>query len=136
MKLGERLRLIRKENQMTLKDLSQRADLSVPFLSDMERGVVSPSLETLQKIAGAYDMTFKDLFNDVEGLGESAPVNYPEGFSDFVKDSEYKDELNEDWQELLMRINFRGKQPSSKREWVELYLHLRRILSPQEDRND
>ena len=31
MKLGERLRLIRKEHQLTLKDLSQRADLSVPL---------------------------------------------------------------------------------------------------------
>ena len=42
MKLGERLRLIRKENRLTLKDLSQLADLSVPYLSDMERGVVNP----------------------------------------------------------------------------------------------
>ena len=69
MKLGERLHLIRKEHQLTLKDLSQRANLSLPFLSDMERGVVSPSIETLQKIARAYDMAVKDLFNDVEGLG-------------------------------------------------------------------
>ena len=128
MKLGERLRLIRKENRMTLKDLSRRANLSVPFLSDMERCVVSPSIETLQKIARAYDMAVKDLFNDVEGLGESTRATYPEGFSEFVQDSDYKDELNEDWKDLLMRIDFRGKRPSSKREWVELYLNLRRIF--------
>ena len=132
MTLGERLRLIRKEHQFTLKDLSQRADLSLPFLSDMERGVVSPSIETLQKIARAYDMAVKDLFNDVEGLGESTHTTYPEGFSDFVQDDDYKDELNEDWKDLLMRIDFRGTRPSSKREWIELYLYLRRILSPQE----
>ena len=130
MKLGERLRLIRKEHQLTLKDLSQRANLSLPFLSDMERGVVSPSIGTLQKIARAYDMAFKDLFNDVEGMGESTYATYPEGFSEFVQDPDYKDELNEDWKDLLMRIDFRGTRPSSKREWIELYLHLRRILSP------
>ena len=128
MKLGERLRFIRKEHKLTLKELSQRADLSVPYLSDMERSAVSPSLETLQKIAGAYGMTFKDLFNGVEGLGELTNVTYPKGFLEFVEDPEYKDELNEDWKELLIRINLRGRRPSVKREWVELYLNLRRFF--------
>ena len=134
MKLGERLRLIRKEHQLTLKDLNQRADLSVPYLSDMERGVVNPSLETLRKIAKAYNMTVKDLFNDVEELGGSTSVTYPEGFLDFVEHPDYKHELNDDWKELLMRINLRGRRPSSMREWVELYLYLRRILSPREEK--
>lgn len=136
MNLGERLRLIRREHRLTLKDLSQRADLSVPYLSDIERGVVNPSLETLQKIGKAYGITFRDLFNDVEGLGGKAHTTFPEGFLDFVNDRDYQKELNEDWKELLMGINFRGKQPSSKREWVELYLHLRRILRPQEDKDE
>lgn len=130
MKLGDHLRAIRKEHKLTLKDLSQRADLSVPYLSDIERGVVNPSVETVHKIAKAYDMTFKDLVTGVEELGESTHVTYPAGFSEFAEDDDYKDELNDDWKELLMRINLRGKRPVSKREWVELYLHLRRILSP------
>lgn len=128
MELGERIRSIRKERKITLKDLSQRADLSVPYLSDIERGVVNPSIETLQKIASAYDMTVKNVLNDVEGLGESAHITYPEGFLEFLEDPEYKDELNEDWKELLLRINLRGQRPSSKREWVELYLNLRRFF--------
>ena len=71
MKLGDHLRSIRKEHKLTLKDLSQRADLSVPYLSDIERGVVNPSIETVQKVAKAYDMTFKDLFNGVEEVRKS-----------------------------------------------------------------
>ena len=130
MKLGDHLRAIRREHKLTLKNLSQRADLSVPYLSDIERGVVNPSVETVQKIAKAYDMTFKDLVTGVEELGGSTHVTYPAGFSEFVEDNDYKDELNDDWKELLMGINLRGKRPVSKREWVELYLHLRRILSP------
>ena len=47
MELGQRLRLIRRENQLTLKKLSQLSKLSVPYLSDMERGVVNPSVDTL-----------------------------------------------------------------------------------------
>ena len=132
MKLGERLREIRKAHRLTLKDLNQRADLSVPYLSDVERGMVNPSIETLQKMAKAYNMTVKDLMTGVEELGELTNTTYPKGFSEFIKDPDYQDEMNEDWKDLLMRIDLRGKRPSSKREWVELYLHLRRILDPQE----
>lgn len=136
MKLGERLRLLRKERQLTLKGLSQLADLSVPYLSDIERGTVNPSIETLQKVAKAYNMTVKELFSGVEELGEPRDVTYPEGFLDFLTDDDYKDEVNEDWKDLLIKIKFRGTQPSSKREWIELYLSLRRILSPQEDKSE
>ena len=89
MKLGERLRLMRKENKLTLKDLSQIADLSVPYLSDMERGVVNPSIDTLQKVAKAYNTTVKKLLIDVEELDELEDTNYPEGFEAFIKDPEY-----------------------------------------------
>lgn len=134
MKLGERLRLMRKENKLTLKDLSQIAELSVPYLSDMERGVVNPSFDTLQKVAKAYNTTVKKLLIDVEELDELEDTNYPEGFEAFIKDPEYTYEINSDWKELLMNINFRGKQPSTKREWIEVYLSLRRILSSEEDK--
>lgn len=135
MKLGERLRLIRNEHQMRLKDLNQIADLSVPYLSDLERGVVNPSIESLQKIARAYNITVKDLFSGVEELGELTHATYPKEFEAFLTDPEYSKEINDDWKELLMRIDFRGKRPSSKREWVELYLYLKRILSPQGDKD-
>lgn len=136
MKLGERLRLIRKENKLTLKDLSQLANLSVPYLSELERGVVNPSVDTLQKVAKAYQISVKQLLIGVEELGEMEYATYPEGFEPFINDPDYIDEINDDWKELLMQINFRGKQPSTKREWIEVYLSLRRILSPEEDNSD
>ena len=133
MKLGERLRRIRREHQLTLKDLKERADLSVPYLSDLERGVVNPSIETLKKVANAYNMSVSELLSDVEELGKPTQASYPEGFAKFLEDPDYRDELNEDWKNLLIGIKFRGQQPSSKREWVELYLNLRRIFSSRED---
>ncbi len=136
MKLGERLRRIRKENKLTLKDLSQLAGLSVPYLSDLERAVVNPSIDTLQKVAKAYHMTVKDLLSGVEELGESTSTTYPEGFEAFLKDFESIYKIDEDWKELLMKINFRGRQPSSSREWLELYLSLSRILSSKEDNSE
>ncbi len=136
MKLGERLRLIRKENKLTLKNLSQLANLSVPYLSDMERGVVNPSIDTLQKVAKAYNMTVKELISGVEELGESSNTNYPAEFQSFLKEYESPYKINDDWKELLLKINFRGRQPTSKTEWLELYLYLKRILCPQKDNNE
>lgn len=129
MKLGQRLRGIRREHDLTLKDLGSRADLSVPYLSNVERGTVNPSIETLQKIAAAYNMAVRDLLTDVEGLGNAVKPDYPAGFQELLQ--EYEDEMDGDWVDLLLRINLRGKRPTSKREWEELYLHLRRMLDPQ-----
>ena len=137
MKLGERLRLIRKEKKLTLKDLSQLADLSVSYLSDMERGVVNPSVETLQKVAKAHNMTVQGLFSGVEELGESTHTTYPTEFESFLMDFESSyGSINDDWKELLLKINFRGRRPSSQTEWLELYLSLKRILSPKEEKVD
>ena len=134
MKLGQRLRLIRKENKLTLKKLSQLSGLSVPYLSDMERGVVNPSVDTLQKVAKAYNISVKYLINGVKGLGESSNTDYPEGFQSFLNAYETQYEINDDWKESLLKVNFRGRQPTSPTEWLELYLYLRRILSPKEKR--
>ena len=136
MKLGQRLRLIRKENKLTLKGLSQLSELSVPYLSDMERGVVNPSVDTLQKVAKAYKISVKDLISGVKDLGESSNTNYPEEFQSFLAEYETSYKINDDWKELLLKINFRGRQPTTKTEWLELYLYLKRILSPNEDNNE
>ena len=136
MNLGERLRLIRKEHNYTLKVLSELANLSVPYLSDMERGVVNPSVDTLQKVAKAYNITVKELISDVEELGESSNTNYPDEFQSFLKEYESTYKINDDWKELLLKINFRGRQPTSETEWLELYLYLKRILAPKENNNE
>ncbi len=136
MKLGQRLRQIRKGKKLTLKELSLQANISVPYLSDMERSVVNPSIDTLQKVAKAYNMTVKDLITDVDELGESTYANYPDEFTSFLNEYETTYNIDNDWKELLMKINFRGKQPTTVTEWLELYLYLKRILSPGEDNNE
>ena len=66
-------------------------------------------------------------------LGESSYTNYPEEFQSFLNEYETEHKINDDWKELLLKINFRGRQPTSETEWLELYLYLKRILAPQED---
>ena len=47
---------------MTQEDLSERARISVSFLSMIERGERSPHLETLAAIAEALEVPVADLF--------------------------------------------------------------------------
>ena len=49
--IGVRLKEIRKEKKMTLKDLAEGAGVSISFLSQVERGKSSVTLESLRKIS-------------------------------------------------------------------------------------
>ncbi|HXN81416.1 MAG TPA: helix-turn-helix transcriptional regulator [Myxococcales bacterium] len=62
------LRLSRVGPRMTQEELSQKARISVSFLSMIERGERSPHLETLAKIAAALEVPLSDLFHgDLSG---------------------------------------------------------------------
>lgn len=49
--LGERLRAARQSQGKTLEEVAQNANVTRSFLSQVERGVASPSLTTLRRIA-------------------------------------------------------------------------------------
>ncbi len=59
---GRPLRRRREARGWSLKTASQRAGLSLSFLSALERGVSGASIATLQRLAAAYDTTLLDLF--------------------------------------------------------------------------
>lgn len=48
------LRKTRRSLGMKLKDVSRKTSLSISFISDLERGVTKPSIETLGKLAMVY----------------------------------------------------------------------------------
>lgn len=54
--VGELIKQKRTENKMTLKDVSERTELSIGYLSQLERGLTSIALDTLKKVAGALDV--------------------------------------------------------------------------------
>ena len=62
---------------MTQEDLSERAHISVSFLSMIERGERSPHLETLAAIAQALEVRVADLFLDESDGGELEAIYRP-----------------------------------------------------------
>ena len=128
MTLAERFRELRKERGWRLKDVAEVTGLSIPYLSDLERDRTNPSLDTLRTLAKAYDMTVHDLMAPVDFYGERTPASLPRGLAELIDDPALGAEITPDWIETLSRIELRGKRPESKRDWYEIYLHLKRVL--------
>lgn len=55
------IRLIRENRGMTLTGLAARAEISAPYLLDLERGARGAKPETLERIAAALGVTVEDL---------------------------------------------------------------------------
>ncbi len=62
--IGESIRGLRKDKDLTLKQMSRRTSLSVSLLSQIERAESSASLSSLYKIAAALDVRIQDLFGE------------------------------------------------------------------------
>jgi quercetin dioxygenase-like cupin family protein/ribosome-binding protein aMBF1 (putative translation factor) len=54
--VGERVKQVREERELTLQDISQRTDLDVAFLEQIENGNVAPPLGTIIKLAKSLDL--------------------------------------------------------------------------------
>lgn len=63
MTLGEKIRAIRKDKKLTLKDLTQLVGLSKSTVSDIECGKANPSITTLEKLSKAFNMNVDDILN-------------------------------------------------------------------------
>ncbi len=75
--IGEKLRAVRQQQQMSLRELANKAEISASMLSQIETGKAFPSVRSIYSIAAALavpvDYFFPDqVINDVGG-SEAAP---------------------------------------------------------------
>lgn len=54
--VGERVRQVRDKQGLSLEDVSQRTDIDISMLSQIEEGIVAPPLGTIIKLAKALEM--------------------------------------------------------------------------------
>lgn len=62
-RVGLRIRQIRKQRGLTQEALAERSDRSVDGISALERGLVLPGLETLERLAEVLDVPLSDFFD-------------------------------------------------------------------------
>ncbi len=88
--LGQKLRELRHQNGYKLNEVAEGANLSISFISLIERDKASISVENLQKLATFYNVRLFQIFQDIEeeevyivrreqmeGLSEFSPPSKP-----------------------------------------------------------
>ena len=66
VKLGAMLRRLRKDRELSLSEVATKAEISVGFLSAIERSHMTASVATLRKLARFYKINILDLFQPSE----------------------------------------------------------------------
>jgi len=65
IRFGEAVRKRRKELNLSQEDFAERAELHRTYISDIERGTRNVSLENIEKLAKALDLTLPELIQMV-----------------------------------------------------------------------
>ena len=75
--IGEKLRTVRQERKMSLRDLADKAEISASMLSQIETGKVFPSVRSLYGIASALSVSVDYFFpeqNNNNGASQESSV--------------------------------------------------------------
>ena len=59
--IGIKIKLLRTKSQFSQEKLAEKADMNKNTIGLIERGEISPSIETLYKIANALNIELKEL---------------------------------------------------------------------------
>lgn len=62
--MNDKIKVLRKKNGDTLKELANKINYDYSNLSKIERGIYKPSLELLEKIAGVYNVNMIYFFGE------------------------------------------------------------------------
>jgi transcriptional regulator with XRE-family HTH domain len=99
--LGDFLRLQRNLADLSLRQLADMADVSNAYLSQVERGLYTPSAQVLKNLADALHVSAQTLYQRAGLLDEESS---PPGVEEAVQLDE---RLTEEQKETLIRV-YRG----------------------------
>ena len=66
MDIGEKIKRLRIEKQLTQEELANRCELSKGFISQLENNLTSPSIATLIDILEILGTNLKEFFNEMD----------------------------------------------------------------------
>jgi transcriptional regulator with XRE-family HTH domain len=94
MKIGAVINRFRKDNKMTLAELSEKSGVALATLSRMENGKMTGTLESHMNIAEALGIPLTDLYKDLSSSGKPVEVQTKKTRTDvFVHDKRSSSEM-------------------------------------------
>lgn len=64
-RFGERVRELRRARGWSQEELAERADLDRTYISGIERGLRNVALRNIEQLAKAFNISLKELFQDL-----------------------------------------------------------------------
>jgi transcriptional regulator with XRE-family HTH domain len=126
--LGQRLRRFREEHGWTQAALAEQAEVSKPYLSELESGAGRrPSGQILLKLADALGVTIADL------LGRQVVAAQDPDIPPSLREFATRRNLPESDVRMLAGIRFRGEAPRTKQRWEHIYNAIRTSQTLDED---
>jgi transcriptional regulator with XRE-family HTH domain len=110
--LGEFIRDQRRNARLSLRKLSERAGISNPYLSQIERGLRKPSAEILQSIARGLRISAETLYVRAGILDERSGDTTP---GDFIAAIDGDSTLSDRQKQVLVEI-YRSFQAENTRD--------------------
>jgi len=74
MKIGHKLKLLRKERKMTLKELSEKSGVAIATLSRMEHNIMTGTLASHMSICKELGVSLADFYREVENESKDISV--------------------------------------------------------------
>lgn len=125
MTLSARLYALRTDQGLKLRDLSARTGLRVTHLSDIERGRVEVSREVLTTLAvQGFGVPAETLVPPCAGEAQVFAAPLPPALEELMRDEHLGAGVTPEWAQRLLRLELRGRRPSTKEEWYSVFLVL------------
>lgn len=121
--IGAKIKQLRTKQQMTLKDLSEKTNLSIGFLSQLERGLTSVATDSLGKIADVLDVELTYFF--IKPKAHKKPVlrSYEKEVFDICNSTYINYHLSSNLKDKTMRPRLIEILPSKTDEDIQPYVH-------------
>lgn len=74
IRLGERIRRLRKERGLSQEQLGEKSGLHTNYIGQIERGEKNLTIESLQKVAIGLDIPIGQLFQNIELVEENSEL--------------------------------------------------------------
>jgi len=78
---GERLRYLRKQENMTQEDLAKKLDLKRSTVTNMEVNRITPPLKTLETLVKIFDVSIEYFLDETVSNSNQLPFIIPKKFS-------------------------------------------------------
>lgn len=125
---GAKVQQLRRSLGLSIRGLAKQADVSVAYLSKIEKGDANPTVGLLSKLADALGVPVDDLLESSTAPQAERPL--PPSLQRFIESTRDKyPELNQgDWQKVLADVRFRGKYPETDKDWLAIFISMKNAM--------